>query len=302
MTRREKVLTAAVASAALLWTANRGWSAYQNALERNSNLQLTSVDKLADAQFAMARGQKARGQISKWRKQSLPTNREVAKSLYQDWLRNQLLAAGLEVKQLADRTLPGSADALEQISVEIRAQGTLPQLTNFLSRFYTAGILHRISAATLSPGSPEEKLTANFTVDAMILSDCARKDSLPEYQTRQLPRTADDYRKEIESRNLFAPFRPMTPEKSQAGNDPASDALISGLTYGDRGWRLDIRAKDSRDVKHFYEGDRVQFGKFEGKVLSLDSRRAVIETAGGQVEVRLGQSLSDAKPAPTPET
>ena len=301
MTQREKRLVAAVAGVGLLWGANVGWKKYQAALDANSSAQLAAVEKLSDAQLALARGQKARRELNRWRRMSLPTNRDVAESLYQDWLRGQLSDAGLTVSQLADRSVGRRSAEFQEISVEVRGQGTLAQLVDFLCRFDAAGHLHRISSATISPEGGGDTLSATLVIDALIMPDCERKDALAKDEKVELAAPADDYKKRIAERTLFTAYQASAPAGASAEDDPAKKAMFSGATYGARGWRLDVKTGDAQDVRHFYAGDQVSFGKFSGKVVEVDQRRAVIETAEGRVEVRLGQSLGDAKKIEGPE-
>src|SRR5688500_4706054 len=104
MTHREKLLTGAVAAAGVLWFGAQGITRYRDALQRNESLQGEAEVALTDAQTAEYRGQKARKQLNQWIGQSLPSNRDVAESLYQDWLRTQATDAGLEVVQLSDKS------------------------------------------------------------------------------------------------------------------------------------------------------------------------------------------------------
>jgi hypothetical protein len=132
MTNREKLLTGAVVAAGALWFGTEGLTRYRDAVERNEAVQLEAEQALADAQTEEYRGQKARKQLNQWISQSLPRNREVAESLYQDWLRTQLTEAGLEVQQLADKSGNSRNPQYDEMTVEIRASGTIEQLADFL--------------------------------------------------------------------------------------------------------------------------------------------------------------------------
>src|SRR5215470_6077496 len=118
MTTREKKLSAAVAAVGLLWGGSRGLAAYREVLDRNMTEQNQAQDALSDARTAEARGLKARKDLNSWRRRSLPTNRDVAASLYQDWLRAQLTGAGLEVSQLTDKSTNRRHPQFVEVSVE----------------------------------------------------------------------------------------------------------------------------------------------------------------------------------------
>jgi len=298
MTQREKTLGLAVAAAGALFLGTRGVEKYRAAVDRNANLQFEAERALDDANFAMLRGQRARHQLNQWRRRSLPTNRDVAESEYQDWLRTQLTAAGLTVKELADKSALNRRPEYTDLSAAIDAEGTLAQLSDFLYAFYAAPHLHRISAATLTPAKEGDKLTIALTVDALILPECDRTNALAERPPQELPKSAAEFRDSLTARNLFVAYKPEADGKGDAGADSdAADAKLSGMTYGDRGWRLAVLKQKSGEVSHFYEGDSIKIGRFDGKLLELDGRRVVLETKAGRVELRLGQTFADAKPA-----
>jgi hypothetical protein len=300
MTQREKTLGLAVAAAGVLWFGTQGVQRYKAAVERNENVQFEAERQLDDANLAVERGQRARHQLNKWRRRSLPTGRDVAESLYQDWLRGQLTAAGLTVKDLADKSALNRRPEYTELSASIDAEGTLAQLSNFLHAFYTAPHLHRISAATLTPAKEGGKLTIALTVDALILPDADRTDALADRPPQELPKSADDFRKSLEGRNLFAAYTPKADGQATAGPDgDAADAKISSMVSdGNRGWRLSVLKQKSSEVSHYHEGDSIKIGRFEGKVIEIDGphRRAVFETPAGRVELRLSQTFDKATP------
>jgi hypothetical protein len=299
MTHREKTLGLAVAAAGVLWFGTHGVERYKAAVERSENLQFEAERQLDDANFAVERGQRARHQLNKWRRRSLPINRDVAESLYQDWLRSQLTAAGLTVKDLADKSALNRRPEYTELSASIDAEGTLAQLSDFLHAFYSAPHLHRISGATLTPAKEAGKLTIAFTIDALILPDCERTDALADRPPQELPKSADDFRKSLESRNLFVAYTPKSAGQASAGPDgDAADAKLSGMVYGERGWRMSVLKQKSSEVSHYYEGDSIKIGRFEGKIIDIDGphRRAVIETPTGRVELRLSQTFDKATP------
>lgn len=293
MTQREKTLTAAVAAVGVLWAGSEGLKRYRVAVDRNTTVQTDAEQALDDANFAVARGERAHRRLQEWKARSLPANRDVAESLYQDWLRKQLTEAGLKITKLADSAPRTRSTYYGELSVAIEAEGALPQLADFLYRFYTSPHLHRISAATIA-ADKDGKLTATFGVDALILADGPHADALAEGPPQPLPHSLDEFRKSLMDRNVFAAYQ-AKPDKASDADAEAAGALLTGMTYGERGWRLDVKLK-SDEVQHFFQGDDINVGRFQGKVIELDRRRVVIETPAGRVELRLGQNLGEAKP------
>jgi len=294
VTQREKKLSLAVAAVGVLWAGSTGLSRYRAAVERNTALRLEAAEALDDAEFAVARGERARRRLQDYKARSLPTDPDVAESLYQDWLRHQLADAGLKITKLADSVPRSRSNHYGELSVAVEASGTLAQLADFLYRFYTAPHLHRLSAATIVADKDGGNLTATFSVDALILADAPRVDALADGPRQTLPHSLEDFRKRLMDRNLFAAYQGKSNE-SGSNDGEVAGARLTGMTYGERGWRLDVKLK-SDEVQHFFQGDSISVGRFQGAVVELDGRRVVIETPAGRVELRLGQNLGEAKP------
>jgi hypothetical protein len=299
MTDREKKLAGAVAAVAVVWGGMKGVDRYRTALARNVSVQKQAVEALDEAEFAEARGERARRRLIEWGRRSLPTDRDVGESLYHDWLRKELTAAGLTVEQLAEKPVGRANPKYGEVAVDVRAVGTVAQLADFLYKFYTAPHLHRISSATITPSDGGAKLTAALGVDALILPEASRKDKLAEGDPQKLPLTQEELRKSVVDRNLFAAY---TGEKADGGAGEESKAVVRGFVSDADAFVMTIKIDEPAKTRHFRAGDSIEFGKFSGKVVELDGRHAVIETANGKVEVRLGQNLGEAKPVPAPAT
>lgn len=299
MTLREKKLAAAVAAAGLLWAGMQGVDRYRAAVDRNEARQRQAVDALDDAEFAEARGERARRRLIEWGRRSLPTNREVAESLYQDWLRKELTASGLTVEQVADKSLDRRNPQFGELSVEARAAGTVAQFTEFLHKFYAAPHLHRIASATLLPADGGAKVTATLGIDALVLAECERTDKLSDAPPLDLPQSLEEFRTSLVGRNMFAAY---TGQAKADGDAEASKAVVRQFFNGDGGWAFTVKIDEPLKVRHFHQGDKIEFGKFAGKVVEIEGQRAVIETASGRVEIRLGQNLGEATPVSEPST
>lgn len=300
MNDREKILAAAVAAMVLLWGANQGWEKYHVALKKNINTQQNVAQKLSTARTAKLRGQRAQHKIRQWQRESLPTDQDIAKSLYQDWLQQQLTAAGLTVKELSISSSRTSSTSYQQFSFVVSATGKLEQLTDFLYGFYQSKHLHRISKADLTPSEDRKSLTISLTVDALSLADADREDKLADGTHNEFKQTLDQFRESIVGRNLFATYQPgKTEQKGASGEDTeAAQAKFSGINYGRDGWLMSVRMEKSSKTFYFREGDTIEIGQFKGTIEQLDGerRRVTISTESGRVQVRLGQTLSEAEP------
>jgi hypothetical protein len=174
----------------------------------------------------------------------------------------------------------------------------MSQLVDFLSRFYQAGHLQRISRASLAPAKEGKDLSIALTVDALSMRDSPRADSLSNLDgDLKLPPLAE-LQATIGERDLFSPYKDGKAE-AVASKPPANEAdqaLISAMGQGESGWYMSVRMKDSGRMMYFRVGDAIQIGSFSGKVSEIDGRRAIVDKDGGQLQVYLGQPLSQAKP------
>jgi hypothetical protein len=307
MTSREKTLIGAVAAAGVLWFGTQGLTRYRETVERNTNVQMEAERALSEARAAELRGQRARKQVNDWRSQSLPTNRDVAESLYQDWLRAQLTGAGMTVTQIADKSGSARNPQFGEVAIEVRADGALPQLTDFLHRFYSGPHLHRISSATITAADGGQKLSLTMTAAALILPDVKRTDKLAEGDPRPIEgvKSLDEIRQRLVDRNVFVAYTPKSAGEATADSNAAEvefTTTVSGVygDYGVEGWQFWVRNKKSGQVSRFLKGDAVEFGSFKGKVIEIENRRVVIETDKGRIEFRPGQNFSEGTPLAPP--
>jgi hypothetical protein len=299
MTQREKLLASAVAAVGVLWGGMRGLDRYRTAVDRNESLAAKAKNDLDDAEFAVQRGMKAKQRLIEWGKRSLPTDRDVAESLYQDWIRKELAAAGLTIEQVTDKTLNRRAPHFGELSVEARANGTLEQLSNFLYKFYAAPHLHRVSAATLTPSENGAKLAIVLGIDALILTESPRKAELSTEAEQKLPATQEEFKTHLVGRNVFAPHTPGDPNAGQAGGAEASTIVSDG----DGGYHLWVHTESPDKTHKFKVGDKVEFAGFKGTLVAIDGVElvATFEKSDGKYDVRLGQKLSEGKKIDTPK-
>ena len=291
VTRREKNLAIAVAGAGVLWGLMRGVESYRTAVDANEYTAMRAANARDDAEFAVQRGERAKRRLIDWGKRSLPADPDLAKSLYQDWVRSQLAAAGLSELQVTDKTLTRRNAQFRELSIEAKAAGTVEQLVDFLYKFYTAPHLHRISAASITPSDNGAKLALVLTIDALALPDTTQIKELAKEGEQKLPRPVEEFKTSLAGRNVF---KPQTPGAGDSG--AAASAVVTAImSDGAGGWHLWIHTDEPAKTHKYQKGDRVEFGKFNGKIVELDARHVVIETAEGKVQVMLGQNLGEAK-------
>jgi hypothetical protein len=299
VTQREKVLAGTVGLMAVLWFGSSALTRYRDAVNVNRTRLREVEQELSQARTAKLRGQRAVIRLKRWQDQSLPTDPDIANSLYQDWLQKQLSEAGLKVTDIKSSLgLRAPNDRFQEFNFKVEATGEMSQLVDFLSKFYRAGHLQRISRTSLVPAKEGSGLAISLTVDALSMRDAPRADSLSDAASNlELP-PLEELQSTIAQRDLFSPYKD-TKSASVASNPVANEAdqaFISGMTLGAEGWQMSVRIKDSGRMLYFRAGDSIQIGNFSAKVSEIDGRRAIVEKDGSQLQVYLGQNLGQAQP------
>ncbi len=291
MTQREKVLAGAVGLMVILWVGSSGLTRYRDTLDRNRTKLRDTEQQLSQARTAKLRGQRAQTRLRRWQRRSLPTNPDIANSLYQDWLQTQLTEAGLKVTDLkGTKSAQAATDRFQDFNFHVDAEGNLSQLVDFLSRFYRAGHLQRISRASVTPAKENDKLTIELTVDARAMKDSPRADKLTDLESSAPLPPLEELQASISNRKLFAAF-----QKPGAPANEADQARISGMTQGENGWQMSIRMEDSGRMLYFKTGDSIQIGKFSGTISEIGERGAILKTDSAEMQVHLGQTLGQAQ-------
>ncbi len=302
MNQREKRLMAAVAALLVLWGASRGLTRYRDAVTESEDRQIAAEQSLGEAKTELARSERAISRLRDWLRRSLPTDADVARSLYQDWLQAELSGASVEVDEINDTSSNVAGEHYRQLTFTVSAGGSLKAWTDFFAAFQSAPHLHRVSFASLEPDrdNPSE-LRGSVTVDALLLNGSRREDRLSEAEVEVDREAVRADAELIVSRDLFAPFRSEAEAANEeeglaAGeDDPSSKALVTAMTYGRGGWSMTVRREDTGEVLVFREGDRVKIGSVRGRLVEVDGRRATLRSRRGQRVLSLGGRLSEAE-------
>jgi hypothetical protein len=231
----------------------------------------------------------------------LPTNPDIANSLYQDWLQKQLTESGLKVTDIKSSLgLRAPNDRFQEFNFKVEVSGQMAQFVDFLSRFYNAGHLQRISRASLTPAKEGSDLTMSLTIDALSMRDASRADSLSDVPNSTPLPDLKSLQEAIVKRDLFSPYKDpkaaAVASKAAPTANESAQAFISGMTQGAEGWQMSVRMKDSGRMLYFRTGDSIAIGDFNAKIIEIGNRRVIVERDGNQLQVFLGQNLNQAQP------
>ena len=151
LTTRERNLAYAVIGLAPAVLIFIGVFWFLGKYEEYGTREVSLMAQIDDEEMKMAQGKKADRRRAYYDSISLPANLEDASNDYQTWLKGLLRD---ELKMNLKTLTPTDASDLKNKTEVIgrrryftlRADGTLDQLTSFLSRFYAADLLHRINS------------------------------------------------------------------------------------------------------------------------------------------------------------
>jgi hypothetical protein len=159
--------------------------------------------------------------LSEWQRRSLPANPTVARELYQGWLRTVARETGLTQLQFTSQDTGTAARAgqLTRVSFKLVAHGKLPNLVNFMYKFYSAGYLHQIRTLDIKPpgavaSNTSGDLNVTFGIEALSLPTALAKTELPKVEPPKEPghslqlASLSDYSSVIATRNFFSPYVP----------------------------------------------------------------------------------------------
>jgi len=221
-----------------------------------------------------------------YRELSLPANISTASNDYQIWLKNLVSD---DIKMELKGLNPRSGSILKHNNrpvgqskrFTLTVTANLEQLTEFLHKFYSLKLLHRINAMKILPqtvGSAKNKkirngrLTLNIEVEALSMVDAASSREFTSESTK-LSQTLTEYQAAILRRNLFGP----------ANNTPTISARPSSSYTAGTEVKLRVNGEDADD------NDKLKFELVnteikDAKLMPDDDGRSAFLSIPGQPE------------------
>jgi hypothetical protein len=216
---RERIFAIIVACVAVVIVGYfaYGWVAGQFTRRNAEIARLTDEIKKFDRTANLGRA--AARKISQYEQRSLPANLEFASTHYQTWLVNEMELAGLiEPNMRLVTEQGGDKDLFVKQSLQIDANGTLPQVIELLHAFYSVDWLHRITRLTLRPVKDTKLLDITVHIETLSLRKASSADKLvPRPSNRLALASRDAYYDAIVGRNVFGP-RNNEPKISLSGS------------------------------------------------------------------------------------
>ena len=266
---------------------------WRNAVEAPLELRrrkMASLDRaIKKRNEGVQKAMRAADQMAVWEAQSLPSDSEVARSLYQAWLLELVGYVDLANPNVDSGSPLGRKGLYQTISFSVRGRGNLEQLTTFLFEFYSANHLHLIRSLSITPLGRSGELDISIAIEAIVLATADRRDRLSSARSERLASNRLEDYDPIVRRNLFG----------FGGSPDATDhTYLTTVVYVDdepEAW-FTLRATD--EVLKLREGQSLKIGQFEGTVREIDDSDVVLESEGERWLLTIGENLAQAYALP----
>ena len=297
MKKRERILAIVVG---LLVAAYVGNWLFEQALTGPVRERQEKIDRLkreiAAKETKLRGAQRAVSQLAAWNEQSLPSDVELAQSLYQQWLLELVSNAGFEQPnvdsgEVAARRGSSKSVVYQRLGSTIRGRATLAQLTDFLHTFYRANHLHQIQRLSMTPVPNTGKLDLSMSIEALVLPQADRKSRLSEAVSHRLAFDARSDYASIVERNLFG-------EGGTMGLDPADYTVLTAILENNGIAEAWLRVQPTGEVLKLQPGAEFEVGQFRGRIAEIEELDIVIQSDEERWLLTLGENLTQATALP----
>ena len=306
MNPREKILAVAVALIVGLYGLKSAHTHFNSQVELKQHEIKSLEKKNAAAEKKTAFARNAVAKLKKWNDQSLPYKKGMARSLYYQWMVDQLSQAKFtDIAATAHVAKMSSKNGYATVTITGSAEGTLEKLTQFLYSFHSANFLHKIKILNVNPRDSGKEVTVNFTAEALVLQRAKLNDTLPSGISKKLVyENSAKYRDGILGRNLFTAYVPPKPPRPPqvVKNDPppqtvkkpfdhSTEAVITGIVEKNGELEAWVLVRTTGERINLVKGKHFSIGQLEADVLEVLPRSMVIMTEGKQFLIELGDNL-----------
>lgn len=291
MQKREKILAVGVGVLAVGYVGHWLFSSLLQApLEQRRHVADGLKSEIEKKQSQIHRGRQAAAKLEEWQAQSLPSKREVAASLYQDWLLDQVGKAGFRMPNVDSGEAVNRKDIYTRLPFSVRGRATLQQLTQFLYQFYSANHLHQVQRINMTPVPKSDELEISLAIEALVLPAADRTDQLSALPSNRLASNELTAYQVIVERNLFG--------QTGAGVDPADFAFLTAvLDVGGipQAW---LTVRTTGEILKLKPGESFEVGQFRGTVAEITAPDIIIDSDEERWLLTLGEKLSQATALP----
>lgn len=257
--------------------------------ERRSKQEQLQTD-IQKRQDTLKATREAGKQLDGWKRQSLPADREVARSFYRSWLVELLEGTGFR-SPFVDSGSPVNRQGLYvAFPFTARGQASLDQLTSFLFDFSESGYLHRMQTISITPRSNSTLFDISMTIEALQLPGVNESSEIPERQVHRLSSATVDQYAAFSRQNIFGVENEL--------NDPFENTFVTAIIESDGQPQVWIAQRLIDQTDRLQTGEVLEIDGIEARVLSILERDVVIELGGRPVLLTIGESFAEALELP----
>lgn len=205
MTQRERVLAIGVGGLLCLVVVNWLFGKYRTAVNTRETQKDNLISEIETIEATKLEGEYARLQMDEYYKRSLPGNKEVARSLYQQWLISIANQNGLGNPDLTHVNTSSIDNLYDRISFRLEGRSEFPEVVDLLHDFYSKDYLHRIRTLDINPNRSGGGFTVKLTIDALSMKNAPEDAPDPGTESWRIDADLASYRDTILNRNFFEP-------------------------------------------------------------------------------------------------
>jgi hypothetical protein len=267
---------------------------------RAARLETTKLKReIARKEKSVQQAKQLRQILDRLESQSLPSDAQVARSLYQQWLFELVEDIELENPSVNSSEPVSRKGIYQTLSFSVRGRGTLEKLTRFLFAFYRTDLLHQIRSVNIVPLSNDDRLDLSMAIDAMVLPNATPeqgKDASQETIFEEFRRRAWRSSTRLASYELVAYDPIIQRDLFGIGGppDPTDHAFLTSINIVDGVPTVWITLRASDEVLKLAQGDPFTIGSVVGTVLEVRAPDVVIESDGERWLLSLGDKLTEA--------
>jgi hypothetical protein len=234
---------------------------------------------LADTRTA---GQK----IAIWQKQSLPSDVEVARSSYRNWLLDIVNTAGMKSATVDSSTPVNRRGLYQALPFTVRGRATLKQLTRLLFDFSQAGHLHRLQSINLKTPTGAGDFDVSLSLEALVIPVIKRSDRLGTAESNRLASPSVEDYAVISRNNIFG----------LGYADPLASSQLTAITFSNGKPQAWISRANERTAR-VGVGESIEIGDFSAVIDHLTDEEMTLKVGDRKIRFALGQNLSQGTPS-----
>jgi hypothetical protein len=258
-------------------------------LEQKRTRQEQLTKKIKARKKDRAASKEAARKLAVLEKSSLPSDTEIARSLYRAWLLDLVEKSEFQTAHVDSGPATSRKGFYDALGFSVRGKGTLHQVVRFLYDFYNAGHLHKIQSLNLTPLGKGGGLDVTMTIEALVLPGTDRKNELSTLTSHRLGyHSVEDYGI-IAQRNIFG---------VGGETDESHQAFLTAVTRDGEEPEIWITLRGQDKLLKLHQGSQFEIGHFAGTVVDIFEDDVIFESFGERWLLSIGEPLADSLAVP----